>query len=205
MTHKKTCTHVIKSKGHKRCFTTTRNSKCNIFNAFRTYLQRLRKYTKKKYNKFKLKKKTQSHTHLRIQKTNNNQVKVHINTLCILGLYAKCGIKIVSWGLPSIYVELDVFEICTHTTRNYAPCKGTKFTTILVIIVCMWPSPTPRYPSLLPLAKTWWHRFEFVDVIWCCWKVGEGCENIIDKVSRMPTERWPTCGLPYTTLCDNND
>jgi hypothetical protein len=69
---------------------------------------------------------TQSHAHLRIQKTNNNQAKVHVNTSYILGLCAKCGIKNVFWGLPWIYVEPDAFKICTHTTGNYAPCKGIK-------------------------------------------------------------------------------
>lgn len=94
----------------------------------------------KSISKFKLRKETQSHTHLRIQKTNNNQVKVRVNTLCMLGLCAKCGIKIVSWGFLWIYVEPDAFEICTHATGNYAPCKGTKFTTILVTnYVCHLP------------------------------------------------------------------
>jgi hypothetical protein len=208
MTHKKKCTHVIKSKGHKRCFTATINNKCNSLYVFRTYCQRLRKFSKRHTTNSNWEKKHKV-THLRIQKTilsfrilremRNYQVKVHVNTLCILGLCAKCGIKIISWGLPWIYVEPNAFEICTRTTENYAPCKGTEFTTILITTVCMWPSPAPPYLGLPPLTKAWWHRFELIDVIWCFWccrNVGEGCEDTIDKMPRMPTERWPTCGLP---------
>jgi len=156
----------------------------------------------------KWKKETQNHTHSRIHKINNKQVKVHVNTLCIPSLCAKCGIKIVSWGLPWIYVEPNAFEICAPTTRDYAPCKGAKFIIVLITKVCMWPSPTPLYLGLLPLTITRWHRFELIDVIWwllCCGNVGEGCEDTIDKVLGMPNERWPKGGLPHTTLCDGND
>jgi hypothetical protein len=33
----------------------------------------------------------------------------------------------------------------------------------------MWPSPALSFPGLLPLTRTWWHRFELADVIWCRW------------------------------------
>ncbi len=94
-----------------------------------------------------------------------------------------------SWGLPWIYTEPHAFAICAPTTGDCAPCKGTKFTTVLVIAVCMWPSPALYCPGLLPLARTWWHRFEIADVIWCCWccsNVGEGCEDTVDRVLGMP-------------------
>jgi hypothetical protein len=38
----------------------------------------------KKYSKFNVREETQSRTHLRIHKTNNNQVKVVVNTMDII-------------------------------------------------------------------------------------------------------------------------